>query len=203
MQDESFVCQVRGKYDDIERMLYKEASQYGKQTGDVWIKKRDRSIERWTPSQVPRPTWKWVGEPETFDLVIWSDLWSSLLWSGVLEAALERQKGELALVDADYKEASGFRWSQRSDRSGKTIQSGINLPRNKKALKRYRYVSLAGDWNPNSNERDNLVGKESCDDQDSLDVADQDCLKVMDGVQGRVERDGAEAGEGAQRGDES
>ena len=92
------------------------------------------------------------------------------------------------------------------DSSGKTIQSGINLPRNKKALKRYRYVSLAGDWNPNSNERDNLVGKESCDDQarqDSLDVADQGCLKAMDGVQGRVERDGAEAGEGAERGDES
>ena len=44
----------------------------------------------------------WPGVPFIWPVV-------SFLWPGVLEAALEKQKGELTLVEADYKEASGFR----------------------------------------------------------------------------------------------
>ena len=83
------VCwQVRGKYDTIEAMLYKETGQYGQQIGDFFS------------FNMPGVLFLLFNARSTFPL------------EGVLEAAIERQKAELDRVGADYKEAAGFRLNQ-------------------------------------------------------------------------------------------
>ena len=79
---------MRGKYDTIEAMLYKETGQYGKQIGDFFL------------IQCLEYFFFLFNARSTFPL------------EGVLEAAIERQKAELDRVGADYKEAAGFRLNE-------------------------------------------------------------------------------------------
>ena len=88
----AFLLQVRGKYDAIESMLYKETGQYSKQIGNM--------IHSWythDTSSIANRSVTWLKYSMHFS-------------SGALEAVLERQKGELANVEAEHKEAATFRW---------------------------------------------------------------------------------------------